>query len=157
MIEIPLTQGKVALIDDIDGDLAEFKWCAALNKKQFYVTRRIGTRNVFIHRIILSRILGRELLTNNQCDHINGNGLDNRRDNLRICTNAENNRNKGIISTNKSGFKGVSWYKKGQKWNAKIIVNRKYISLGNYDTPEEAYEAYCNAAKKYFGEFARLE
>lgn len=86
-------------------------------------------------------------------DHINGDKLDNRRCNLRYVNQTQNNRNRGIRKNNKSGYKGVSWNKACKKWAAHIMVNRKSIYLGLYDTPESAHKAYCEAAKKYHGDF----
>jgi len=88
-------------------------------------------------------------------DHINGNGLDNRRSNLRVCTRAQNALNTGAYSNNKSGFKGVSLdYKYKVKWRADIQVNGKQIFLGYFDTKELAYQAYVEACTKHHKEFA---
>lgn len=90
-------------------------------------------------------------------DHINGNTLDNRRSNLRVVTRTQNNQNVTIRKHNKSGYKGVSLEKKTGRWVAVIQANNKRIHLGTFDTPEEAYAAYCEAAKKYHGKFARFD
>lgn len=89
-----------------------------------------------------------------QVDHINGNRLDNRLENLRGCSNEENNRNKGPNKKNSSGYKGVYLDKKYNNWRAQITVNYKCKDLGGYDTPEEAALVYNEAALKYHGEFA---
>lgn len=89
-----------------------------------------------------------------QVDHINGDGLDNRRENLRICTHAENTRNKRMLGANTSGFKGVSWHKGDRKFRAQITVNKRKIHLGNFDDAEMAHEMYCLAADMLHGEFA---
>jgi hypothetical protein len=91
-----------------------------------------------------------------EVDHINGNKLDNRIENLRICTRAENQRNVRMIRSNKSGFKGVAKHQKSERWRAQIQVNKKQIFLGIFDTPEEASAAYVEAAMKYFGQFANI-
>ena len=89
-------------------------------------------------------------------DHINCNTLDCRRENLRICTRAENNRNRVKSQKNTSGFKGVRWRKKEKKWVAEISHNNKKIHLGYFDTPERAHEAYTIASEKYHKEFGRI-
>jgi hypothetical protein len=89
-------------------------------------------------------------------DHIDLNGLNNRLCNLRPATNAENMHNKKISSINTSGYKGVVWNKPNNMWKAHIKMQGKTHYLGYYTTPEEAFNAYANAAFKYHGEFARL-
>lgn len=85
-------------------------------------------------------------------DHIDGNPVNNKIENLRAATYFNNSGNRKISKNNTSGFKGIS--KSRSKWIAQICVNRKTIQLGQYETPEEAHQAYMKAAKKYFGEFA---
>lgn len=87
-------------------------------------------------------------------DHINHNGLDNRKSNLRICTNQQNICNCNIPKNNKSGHKGVYWAKDKHKWTAQITINNKTKYLGRYDNIEDAIEARKKAAKEYYGEFA---
>jgi hypothetical protein len=89
-------------------------------------------------------------------DHINGNGLDNRIINLRICTQSQNLRNRGASINNKTGYKGVSYDKKSNKFKAQIRVNKKNITLLTTNNLIDAARAYNNAAIKYFGEFAQL-
>jgi len=89
-------------------------------------------------------------------DHINGNGLDNRRSNLRVCTPSQNKMNSKTYRTNKSGFKGVSFYKRDRNWSAQITMNFKKVHLGYFSTPGLAHVAYCNAALKLHGEFANF-
>jgi len=88
-------------------------------------------------------------------DHANGDPGDTRWTNLREATDQQNNRNKARQANNTSGFKGVSH--QAGRWRARIVQDRKPISLGMYETPEEAHAAYCNAAATLFGEFARFE
>lgn len=90
-------------------------------------------------------------------DHINHNTMDNRKENLRICTVAENNKNKSIYKRNKSGVTGVSWNKARNKWYATIGVNGKLINLGRYTNKEDAIKARREAEIKYYGEFACTE
>ena len=90
-----------------------------------------------------------------QVDHINGNPNDNRLSNLRLASASENGRNRGQQANNKSGFKGVSWAARERKWNARIMAQGQYRSLGYFDTAEQAAEAYAKAAAQYHGKFAR--
>lgn len=82
-------------------------------------------------------------------DHINGNNKDNRMENLRECTHAENHQNRGRQSNNKSGYPGVGWHSLRKKWRACITLNRKQIHLGLFDDKEAAYDAYCKAKSEY--------
>jgi hypothetical protein len=108
-----------------------------------------------MHRLLVEVNLGQEV------DHINGNGLDNRKENLRVCTKSQNLGNQkktklyGGVATS-SKYKGVSWDKRVQKWVAKIGINGKRVYLGLFEDEEKAAEAYNKAALEYFGEFALL-
>lgn len=156
MIEIELTQGQVALIDDEDLEVvSKYKWHARWDPctKSFYAVTNIrkpdGSRTTLqMHREIMGAKKGE------QVDHIYHQTLDNRKSELRLCTPSQNQYNRGTQSTNTSGFKGVSWDKKWSKWLAGIKLNGKTINLGRYDTPELAHEAYCKAAAEHHGEFA---
>jgi hypothetical protein len=110
-------------------------------------------KSLLMHRVILGLTFGDK----RQIDHINGNGLDNRKLNLRVCKNGQNQMNLQVNrKNNTSGFKGISWYKPTQKWVAKIQVNRKHFNLGYFTDKIEAVKRYNLSAKKYFGEFACL-
>jgi hypothetical protein len=154
--EIQLTQGKVAIVDD---DLFEYlnqwKWCACKISNRFYAIRsyRLNSKKIFIYM--------HRLITNNNdskmhTDHKNNNPLDNRIENLRICTNSQNQMNTKVQINNTSGFKGVTWNKIVKKWVAQIKLNNKLINLGYYIDPIDAARAYNAAALKYHGEFAHL-
>jgi AP2 domain len=160
MREIKLTRGKVALVSDHRYEsLARHKWCAAWNRKRdkYTAVRAIvvdGQKKILLmHREILGLGFG----DRRKADHIKvGDTLNNQDDNLRIATNAQNMWNSGKRKNNKSGFKGVWWSKVSSKWTAQIRVGEKKIHLGLFDTAESAHAAYCDAALKYHGEFARL-
>ncbi len=89
-------------------------------------------------------------------DHINKPTTDDRIENLREATHAENQRNRAQNKNNKSGYKGIWFRSDSNKWRAAIMVDRKVIGLGTYLKKEDAYKAYCEAAKKYHGEFANV-
>lgn len=148
-----LSKGKYAIVDADDFEwLNQWKWTCFSNTR--YAARRFQKNNkatyVYMHRLIMN------VSNNNQVDHINGDGLDNRRCNLRIVTIAQNHYNHKLLSNNKSGFNGVSWDKRLNKWVTCISVNNKTIHLGQYNNKIEAALAYNKAAKEYFGEYARL-
>lgn len=153
--EIELTQGKVAMVDDADYEwLNQFKWCASWSGNLVYAMRQMKQpdgrfRHTKMHRLILGVAAGV------QVDHIDCNGLNNVRANLRAATNQDNQHNKTMYSNNTSGFKGVSWHKHRQLWYAQIRLNGKTISLGYFSTREEAAARYDLAAHELFGDFAR--
>jgi hypothetical protein len=145
--EIQLTQGYVALIDDEDyQDVSQFKWQLHRDGKGGLYAKR---DKVFMHRYIL------EPPTGTQIDHINGNGLDNQRANLRFATYAENQQNSSGRKVKSSRFKGVSWASNAKKWIAYIGVDNKPIKIGSFIDEVEAAKAYDAEARKLFGEFAR--
>jgi hypothetical protein len=94
---------------------------------------------------------------NKQIDHIDHNRLDNRKCNLRLCTNQENSRNKGLNLNNTSGVKGVYFDKQLKKWRARITINYKSVHLGIFDDLEEAKDTYNQKTKEVFGRFNLLE
>jgi hypothetical protein len=104
-----------------------------------------------MHRLVMGLQYGDK----RQVDHINGNTLDNRRENLRVCTQQQNMQNSKKRRTNTSGYKGVSWHKRDKKYRAQIRKDGKNKSLGCFDTPQEAHQAYCEASQELHGEFAR--
>ena len=160
MKQIELTQGKFAIVDDEDYKyLNQWKWCFITAGYAQRVKHISGSKkNRVLEHILLHRVL-MNCSKGQQVDHINGDGLDNRRENLRISTQAQNVRNKGFSKNNTSGYKGVIFIKSGtrsKRWTARLTYNYKPISLGYFDTSIEAAIAYNKAASIYFGEFARL-
>lgn len=159
---IPLTQDQFAEISAIDcGRVSRFKWHAAWYKhaKSFYAVRSVRTVSdgrVTIRLVSMARfVLGLEPGDLRQADHIDGDTLNNTRDNLRIASVAENVRNRRRQRNNTSGFKGVSWCGESNNWRACIAVNGKNKHLGLFLTRELAHAAYCKAAVELHGEFAR--
>lgn len=150
--EIPLTQGKVALVDDADYEwLSQWKW--AFNGRYAY-------RHPMINRKYHHKMMHRELIQpppGMQVDHINGNTLDNRRSNLRICTPEQNSGNRrksrGAIT---SVYKGVWFERSTQRWGTGVQRGKCRYPLGYYDTEIEAAYAYDAGAREVFGEFAKV-
>ena len=156
---IQLTKGKSTTVDAVDADLAGVLWTAYTAPNTVYAYRQTPHVNgkqktVKLHRVILARMLDRDLMAGEQVDHIDGNGLNNTRPNLRLATNAQNGANRRKSSNNTSGLKGVHWNKYAGKWRARIKVGGTIIHLGYFTDKDEAHAAYNAAAKKHFGEFA---
>lgn len=151
MKEIPLTQGKVALVDDDDYErLAQFKWGRHTRGYAVRKEMRDGKKvAILMHRVICNAQPG-EIV-----DHIDGDVSNNSKANLRLCSHSENMYNRRLLAKNNtSGYKGVSRKKKG--WEARIGAGGRFIHLGCFATPEEAAAQYNLAAITYHGEFARL-
>jgi len=153
---IPLSQGKVALVDDEDHEwLSQWNWTYDQRNGYGYAYRQRSrkdkrTGSVYMHQAILNPPNGME------GDHINGDGLDNRRRNLRVCTRAENMRNRRKHAKCTSQYKGVYWSGRHQRWRARINPGGVGISLGSFRDEMEAAIAYNEAAQEYFGSFAWL-
>ncbi len=153
MKEVPLTQGKVALVDDEDFEyLNQWKWYAHHSRKcQTFYARRSGldastgkyTKTIHMHRVIM------------QCpddvtievDHKNHNGLDNRRENLAVGTRQDNGLNRLVHKDIR--YTGVTRSKISKSFIAQITINRRSIYLGSFPTQEEAAQAYQSAKKEY--------
>lgn len=150
---IQISKGHQAIVDDEDFDeLSKYNWFAFDRKGErlVYAGCKLNHKNVKMHRMVLG-VKGNEII-----DHKNGNGLDNRKENLRISSPSQNMWHRAMLKNNTSGFRGVSFRKNMNKWSAMIGVYRKPIYLGSFKTKEEAAKAYNDAAIKFFGEFANL-
>lgn len=108
-----------------------------------------------IHRLAFLYMTGE--LPRSDVDHINGDKTDNRWCNLRVATRSLNSANRGAQRNNTTGLKGVTWFKRRSKFVAGVKVNGRRMNLGYFDTAEEAHAAYCEAARNYFGEYAKAE
>ena len=152
MKKIPLTQGKFAVVNDKDfTELSKFRWVAQKARRTWYAWRRAeGLKCIKMHRQIMNPPDDMEI------DHKDGDGLNNTRTNLRICTRTQNSMNRPPFSNNTSGFKGVMWNKRAKKWKAQIHISGRSTFLGYYSCIIEAAKAYNKAAFESYGEFAYL-
>ena len=157
MKRIPLGRGEHAIVDDADFDwLNQWKWWTTGGGKYKHYAQRAsypkggGKIHISMHRLVLG------LTTKIECDHINGNGLDNRRSNLRKCSKAQNACNRRPQKKKMGRFKGVIWRKETKKWRAMIRHNKRLIHLGSFDDEVAAAIAYNTASLKYHKEFGRL-
>jgi hypothetical protein len=155
MKQIPLTQGKFALIDDRDYWLVrQFKWYAYHSGRNWYAAafpKGCGDRNqnMTMHRLLAG-------FPPFALDHRNGDGLDNRRHNLRPATGSQNHGNSRLRCDNTSGHKGVYWHGYREKWAAHIKFHGRTYHLGLFANLKDAAAAYQKAAKQLFGEFAKV-
>ena len=151
---VPLTQGREAIIDAEDAALVGgFNWHAVVLPKHTYAGIKVieggKPKRVYLHRFLL------EDPSEPHIDHIDGNGLNNRRSNLRPATVSENHCNRKKPVTNTSGFKGVSWHKSSGKWRAEISIRGQKKGLGYFSDAESAAVAYAKASAEVHGEFGR--
>jgi hypothetical protein len=169
VVEIPLSKRKnskyqgmfVATVSIEDEAIADLNWTVrpSSNKKGWYAWRREKdengdyTINIGMHQLVLERMLDRDLEEGEFVDHIDGNGLNNCRDNLRRANRIENSGNQKTPSNNKTGFKGVTLSACGT-YTAHIRFNKKTYYLGTFVTAEDAHLAYCAKAKEFYGDFA---
>ena len=161
MKEIPLTRGYVALVDDEDYErVSAHKWHVNIRRRadgsqyvraQRHICRADGVNTLqYMHRFVLEASAGIEV------DHIDGDSMNNCRNNLRPCSKAQNMCNQRPQGCGTSRLKGVYWHKRAGKWLAQIVCNNKNEYLGLFTSEEEAGAAYNNAAVRLFGNFARL-
>lgn len=157
-VTIPLTQGYVAIVDELDAIwLAQWKWCASVTAggRYVYAARRGREdgkfRLIYMHRAITGAARGWDV------DHADGNTLHNRRANLRVATRGENTTNSHVTARPaQCPYRGVSKNTRGYRWRAEIGANGAKLRLGSFDTAEDAAAAYNEAARRIYGEFARL-
>ena len=144
---IELLQHKQTLVDDdFTEKFADYHLVyVQVHARKGYVMAYKGGNKVYLHRLIVN------CPPEMQVDHINGNSLDNRRENLRICSQAENKRNLSLSKRNTSGYKGVCWAPERQRWH--VRVGGKHI--GRYHLLEDAVRAYNEAATEIFGKYAK--
>lgn len=153
---IRLTRGKFAIVDPDDYyRLAKYKWQAMKGTNTFYAGR---TERLKPGRKQRCRLMHREIVSipnGMLCDHINGNGLDNRKANLRPVTPAQNLWNtRKSKAKSRSRYKGVAWDRNDRRWEVRISVNSRRIYIGRFTDELEAAKAYDRAARKYHGRYA---
>lgn len=153
-VEILLHSGEITVIDADDWPLVKpYRWYALHTDRTTYAhtNRTVDGRSIpsnLLHRMLLNAKSGEFV------DHKDHNGLNNRRTNLRACTQTQNNGNARLSRANTSGYRGVYWHKGCRKWCARIKVDYKYRTLGSFSDPWTAAQIYNTAATKIWGEFA---
>ncbi len=153
--EIELTQGKIAIVDDEDFKLvSDYKWHANQDRNTWYALTNIKKngkrRTLRMHQLIL------DIPEDMQADHIDHDGLNNSRCNLRLVTHQQNNFNRKSNECSSSQYKGICWINLRQKWKAQIKIDGENKHLGYFANGKDAAQAYNKAALKLFGEFAYL-
>lgn len=130
--------------------LSQYSWTIEKSGRRFYAATRINDVKIRMHRLLL------QPKKTQQVDHINHNGLDNRRENIRFSTHIQNMRNRERTNKRKQRYKGVCYHKRLKKYQASICYNKRRYYLGSFKLARDAAKAYNEAALKYFKEFAVL-
>lgn len=145
---IQLTHGKVAIVDEDDFEkLSKYRWHAVLRKQTWYAARKESGICHYMHRDIIGATVGAPV------DHIDGNGLNNVRSNLRMATFQQNCYNKRSMG-GKSKYKGVTYCTDTDMWRARIRKDNRTVNIGRFDSEHDAARAYDEMARQLFGEFA---
>ena len=151
---------KNILVSDQDRDiLSSHKWLCIKTQPSSntnYVKTKIKLKTTYLHRLIMERVIGRCLESDERVDHIDQNGLNNTRENLRIVTAHQNAFNQPKRKKSSSKYKGVTFFERDKSWHARICFNGKTIHLGYYHDESSAAQKYNEAASKYFGSYAFL-
>lgn len=153
MLEILLTHGQVALIDDEDYEIvSSYTWAAHWmpHANTYYATAHNGSKTVLMHSLILGTV------PPTQVDHEDHNGCNNQRANIRVCSGSQNRANSRKLAPASSSYKGVTWDKTNQNWSVRIGKDYKRITVGRFDNEVDAARAYNKAALEMFGDFALL-
>jgi len=156
MKQIQLNLGKVALVDDEDYvRVSQFKWIAFTHGNTWYAARRVSVNGKWTTQKMHQLIIGDNPLKLD-IDHIDGDGLNNQKSNLRLCTHRQNMMNRKPNKNSSSVYKGVVWHKSMCRWRALIRIEGKLTHLGLFIIEEDAAIAYDTSATENFGEFARI-
>jgi hypothetical protein len=149
-MKIGLTQGKSAIVDDEDfPELARYRWHARRHKNKWYACRTVvDGKDVYMHRLLMGSPQGVPV------GHVNGDGLDNRRENIRVATRGLCAANVGRQRKGSSVYRGVYWHAAEGRWRATVTIDGRQRYLGYFDDEVSAARAYDVAAKAAFGEFA---
>lgn len=164
MYEIRLHDYHITMVDEQDVDYDRYKWyilrggssenpCVYARRYEKQEEKRVA---ILLHREILERIIKRPLAVDEYCDHVDHDGLNNQRDNLRLVSHAENLANQRKPTGCSSHYKGVSWHVRCNKWQAQIMINYHKICLGYFESEIDAARAYDRAARRASSEYAYL-
>lgn len=151
MIEIPLTKGLSTIVDsDVSIQLLNRKYCSSLCGGKYYAVTYIDKKQVYLHRLLTNAPVGKVV------DHINGDTLDNRLENLRVCSHKENIRNQRSHPDKLQKYRGVDFMKSKNKYRARITCDGKEIHIGLFDTAENAFTEYKKMSKELFKNFSNV-